>query len=91
MFFVIFLGSLFQLILDLILSSKAIPFDSQKVDPAFVFAIDLEQQRFDNNPRFDIIFDSKMTPKFAKLVQNRLQNLIKPGPKNDPKLSPKLP
>ena len=86
-FVVIFLRSLFQLLLGLILSSKTTPFDSQKVDSVFVFAIDLEQPRFDINPRFDLIFDPKMTPKFA-------QNLLKTDPKTCsnrvPKMTPKL-
>ena len=65
-FFVIFLRSLFQLLLALILSSKTIPFDSQKIDSVLVFATDLEQPRFDIHPRFDLIFEPNMAQKFAQ-------------------------
>jgi hypothetical protein len=78
---VIFLRSLLQLLLHLILSSKTIPFDSQKVDSVFVFAIDLEQPRFDINPRFDLIFGPNMTPKFSRIC---------PKPAHLPKINPKF-
>ena len=83
----VFLRSLFELLLGLILSSKASLLHPPKVDSVFVFAVDLEQPRFGTNPRFDLIFDPKIR---LKLVQNRIQNLLKPGSKNDPKIGPTL-
>ena len=86
-FFVIFLRSLFQLLLGLILSLKTTPFDSQEVDSVLVFAIDLEQPRFDMHPSFHLIFDPTMTPKFA-------QNWFQTGPRTCsnqiPKMTPKV-
>ena len=79
--------------MGLLLSSTTTPSNLPEVDSVFVFAVDLEQPRFDMNPSFHLVFDPNITSKLAqnwvqiwsnispRLTSNLAQNLVLFGPK----------